>query len=51
MKEDIERCLAAGMDGYIAKPFQPRDFLETLVAVKMRVDQNRAEFSASGSDD
>ena len=51
MKEDIERCLAAGMDGYIAKPFQPRDFLETLVAVKMRVDQTRAEFSASGSDD
>ena len=51
MKGDIERCLAAGMDGYVAKPFQPRDFLETLEAVKVKVDQARAELSPSGSDD
>ena len=51
MKGDIERCLSAGMDGYVAKPFQPREFLETLESVKLKVDQGRAELSASGSDD
>jgi two-component system, sensor histidine kinase and response regulator len=38
MTGDIERCLAAGMDGYIAKPFQPRDFLETIETVKAKLD-------------
>jgi signal transduction histidine kinase/DNA-binding response OmpR family regulator len=38
MTGDIERCLAAGMDGYIAKPFQPRDFLETIETVKSKLD-------------
>ena len=28
MKGDRERCLQAGMDGYISKPFQARDLLE-----------------------
>jgi HPt (histidine-containing phosphotransfer) domain-containing protein len=31
MKGDAERCLAAGMDGYVAKPLQPRD-LEAAIA-------------------
>jgi CheY-like chemotaxis protein len=25
MKGDRERCLEAGMDGYVAKPLNPRD--------------------------
>jgi signal transduction histidine kinase/CheY-like chemotaxis protein len=36
MKGDRERCLAAGMDGYVAKPIQPRELyaaLETAVPV------------------
>jgi PAS domain S-box-containing protein len=30
MKGDRERCLAAGMDGYVAKPIQPRELLEAI---------------------
>jgi two-component system sensor histidine kinase/response regulator len=30
MKGDRERCLAAGMDGYVAKPIQPRELLQAL---------------------
>jgi len=31
MQGDVERCLAAGMDGYLAKPFQA-DELEAALA-------------------
>jgi two-component system, sensor histidine kinase and response regulator len=34
IKGDSERFLAAGMDAYIAKPFQPRELFEVLRAVK-----------------
>ena len=30
MKGDRERCLEAGMDGYIAKPLQPGGLSETV---------------------
>ncbi len=30
MKGDRELCLASGMDGYIAKPIQPKDLLDAL---------------------
>jgi PAS domain S-box-containing protein len=33
MQGDRERCLAAGMDGYIAKPLDPKKFLQTVEAV------------------
>jgi PAS domain S-box-containing protein len=32
MQGDRERCLAAGMDGYIAKPIEPRAFLKAVEA-------------------
>ena len=30
MKGDRERCLAAGMDGYVSKPIQPRDLYRAI---------------------
>jgi CheY-like chemotaxis protein len=33
MKGDRERCLAAGMDGYLAKPLQPRELWQELERV------------------
>ncbi len=32
MKGDAERCLAAGMDGYLAKPLQPRELSAAIEA-------------------
>jgi HPt (histidine-containing phosphotransfer) domain-containing protein len=33
MKGDAERCLAAGMDAYLAKPLQPRELAAALAGV------------------
>jgi CheY-like chemotaxis protein len=30
MKGDQERCLAAGMDGYVSKPISPRTLFDEL---------------------
>ena len=32
MQGDPERCLAAGMDGYLAKPIEPKAFVDTIEA-------------------
>jgi CheY-like chemotaxis protein len=30
MTGDLDRCLAAGMDGYIPKPIKPKDVFATI---------------------
>jgi len=39
MKGDVERCFAAGMDSYISKPFQPREFLDAIEKAKPYCDE------------
>ncbi|MFV0445203.1 MAG: response regulator [Planctomycetaceae bacterium] len=56
MKGDRDKCLMAGMDDYIAKPFDPQDLLRVLSSVPANVlsleDRNSAaDRLTSGSDD
>ena len=30
MKGDEERCVAAGMDGYVSKPLRPKELAEAI---------------------
>jgi PAS domain S-box-containing protein len=39
MKGEKERCLAAGMDGYLSKPFRPAELHGLIDAVMRRVEQ------------
>jgi PAS domain S-box-containing protein len=40
MQGDRERCIAAGMDGYLAKPIDPKSFLQTVEGISQQVTQS-----------
>jgi PAS domain S-box-containing protein len=42
MKGDAERCLAAGMDGYLAKPLQPAELLAAIARLAPETAIDRA---------
>ena len=46
MKGDRERCLEAGMDGYIPKPIRAQNLYETVEGVTATVRENQAEGDA-----
>src|SRR5205823_2783165 len=48
MKGDRERCLQAGMDGYVAKPVEPEELFETIE--RIGDDSRRAEEPAAASE-
>jgi two-component system, sensor histidine kinase and response regulator len=50
MKGDRERCLDAGMDGYVSKPIQPRDLNEAISRIAGVVPETNP-LSPSGADD
>ncbi|HWG48953.1 MAG TPA: response regulator [Candidatus Acidoferrales bacterium] len=45
LKGDSERFLAAGLDGYIAKPFQQQDLFEALERVRSSVPASHGEIA------
>ncbi len=46
MKGDRERCLAAGMDGYVSKPIQPGELFEAVDRLAFPADRDRPDTSA-----
>jgi PAS domain S-box-containing protein len=48
MKGDRERCLAAGMDGYVAKPIRDRELFGTIEQVLQAHAPSRAAHGAAG---
>ena len=47
MKGDRERCLAAGMDGYVSKPLRPQELFEVLEGLAR--GRSAADPAAAGS--
>jgi CheY-like chemotaxis protein len=53
MQGDRERCIAAGMDGYISKPIRPRELFRTIESLGLRPpesDKSEAEPQMAKSD-
>ncbi len=48
MKEDRERCLAAGMDGYISKPISRNELFEVIESVLSQSDAQWSEDDSAG---
>jgi signal transduction histidine kinase/CheY-like chemotaxis protein len=51
MQGDRERCIAAGMDGYLAKPIDPKSFLQTVEGISQRATQSETTPQEAGSRD
>jgi two-component system sensor histidine kinase/response regulator len=49
MPEDRERCLGAGMDGYISKPLQKQDLLALVGRMSGQLSSGRTELSVPPS--
>lgn len=48
IKGDRERCLAAGMDGYLTKPIRPRELDDVLESYLARRTEKKPEMAGSG---
>ena len=46
MQEDRERCLAAGMDAYLAKPFSAADLVRLSVISILTITRRNLSFTA-----
>jgi len=46
MKGDKERCLAAGMDGYISKPIRAESLINVIEEVVFETATRRCDFGA-----
>jgi two-component system, sensor histidine kinase and response regulator len=51
MKGDRERCLEAGMDGYVSKPIQPHDLNEAIGRIGIVVPDTKPVPSSIAADD
>jgi CheY-like chemotaxis protein len=51
MQGDRERCIAVGMDGYLAKPIDPKSFLQTVEGISQRAAPSETTPKEAGSSD
>jgi HPt (histidine-containing phosphotransfer) domain-containing protein len=51
MKGDRERCLAAGMDDYVSKPFRPRELFDAVERVALAATDTRQRSATNSSSD
>ncbi|MFZ3216373.1 MAG: response regulator [Candidatus Acidiferrales bacterium] len=51
MQGDRERCIAAGMDAYLAKPIEPKTFFQTVEGIPQAIANASAERQTPGPTD